>query len=244
MNPSSRALNRSLYDRFWKRMPVIPPHWFSTWKLVGRGRASRVYVEIGPGTRPRAPLDKTLYLDLSRSALIKLRERGARTGLADGGRLPLRSGGADVVVAFDVLEHVEGDEALFREIGRVVKPGGDFIFSVPLHPELFDRFDAVAGHVRRYAPADLLGRLEGAGFSVASWCAFGSRPRMGLINWAGAFWLERFPSWCAWCRDILFRAVGRHLQAEIRFEPGDLGAAGTEVAGVVVVARRAEGGAP
>jgi len=239
--PATGAANRDLYDRFWKRMPVTPPQWFNTWSLVGPGRAGRRVVEVGSGTRPRAPIPGTLFLDLSLSALRKLKERGAYAGLSDGGRLPVRSGAADLVVAFDVLEHVRGDDGLFAEIGRVLKPGGEFLFSVPLHPELFDEFDRVSGHLRRYEPRALDAMLARAGFAVESWCPFGSRPRSRLINRVGAWWLVRHPSWCAWVRDILFRSFGRSLQADLLPSAGDLASAGLGVAGVVVKARKRRG---
>jgi len=239
MAGAPQSANRALYDRFWKRMPVTPPRWFSTWDWVGRGKGAGSFVEIGPGTRPRSPLDRTCFLDLSVSALRKLRDRGARGGVADGGRLPLRSESADVLVAFDVLEHVERDGNLFREIGRVVKPGGRFLFSVPLHPELFDRFDEVAGHVRRYEPEELVRLLREAGFRVQAWTAFGTRPRAPWLNRLGAYWMERFPAWCAWTRDLLFRFVGRHLQAALVPREGELAEAGLEVAGVFVKAKKA-----
>lgn len=238
MGSTRRDANRRLYDRFWKRNPVTPPHWFSTWGLWGTASNGTRFVEIGPGTRPRVPLDRALFLDLSLSALKRLKERGARGALADGGRLPVAASSADVLVAFDVIEHVERDAALLAEIRRVLRPGGRLLFSVPLHPALFDRFDAVAGHVRRYDPAALVALLDREGFDVVSWCAFGSRPHNGLVNRLGAWWLERHPAWCAWCRDVLFRAVGRRLQTPLALRPGDLAAAGPEVGGVVVLARR------
>ena len=37
----------------------------------------------------------------------------------------------DLVVAFDVLEHIETDTEAVNEIGRVLKPNGFFIFTVP-----------------------------------------------------------------------------------------------------------------
>ncbi len=236
-----RASNRRLYDRFWKRMPVTPPQWFSTWRLTSPKASGKQFVEIGSGTRPRSPFEGTVFLDLSLSALKKLREKGGFAGLADAGRLPVASGCADVVVAFDVVEHVEQDARLFDEVGRVLRDGGSFIFSVPLHPALFDRFDRIAGHFRRYEPAGLVRQLAGAGFAVAGWCPFGSRPSSGLINWAGAWWLERYPSWCAWIRDVLFRLMGRYFQRALRPGRGDLARVGLEVPGAVVKARKISG---
>jgi GT2 family glycosyltransferase/glycosyltransferase involved in cell wall biosynthesis/SAM-dependent methyltransferase len=46
-------------------------------------------------------------------------------------RLTFPDGRFDIVVASDVLEHVRVDERAFREIARVLRPGGHFVFTVP-----------------------------------------------------------------------------------------------------------------
>lgn len=48
-------------------------------------------------------------------------------------RLTFADGSFDLVVTQDVFEHVPRPEAAFREIARVLKPGGCHIFTVPLH---------------------------------------------------------------------------------------------------------------
>lgn len=40
----------------------------------------------------------------------------------------------DLVITQDVLEHVADPDAAFREIGRVLRPGGHHVFTVPVHP--------------------------------------------------------------------------------------------------------------
>ena len=46
-------------------------------------------------------------------------------------RLPFQSGSFDVISANMVLEHLEHPEAALAEIGRVLKPGGAFVFVTP-----------------------------------------------------------------------------------------------------------------
>lgn len=46
--------------------------------------------------------------------------------------LTFTDGSFDVVITEDVLEHVRHPDAAFREIWRVLKPGGAHIFTVPL----------------------------------------------------------------------------------------------------------------
>lgn len=45
--------------------------------------------------------------------------------------LPLPAAAADVVTAIEVIEHVENPRALFRELVRLVRPGGWVVVSTP-----------------------------------------------------------------------------------------------------------------
>jgi Methylase involved in ubiquinone/menaquinone biosynthesis len=56
----------------------------------------------------------------------------------------------DVVVAFDVLEHIEKDFIALNEIHRILKPSGFFIFTVPAFNFLFSSHDRNLNHFRRY----------------------------------------------------------------------------------------------
>ena len=51
-----------------------------------------------------------------------------RAIIGDAERLPIESNSVDVVVCQFVLEHLKNPEEVFREIYRVVKPGGRFVF--------------------------------------------------------------------------------------------------------------------
>lgn len=50
---------------------------------------------------------------------------------ADCGRFPVRDASVDVVVAFEVIEHLENWEALITEAARVLVPHGQFVVSTP-----------------------------------------------------------------------------------------------------------------
>jgi SAM-dependent methyltransferase len=81
----------------------------------------------------------------------------------DGTNLPFEDE-FDVVGAFDVLEHVEEDAAMLRELRRAVKPGGGLLVTVPQHPRLWSAVDDYSRHVRRYSRRELVEKLSRAGF--------------------------------------------------------------------------------
>jgi SAM-dependent methyltransferase len=72
----------------------------------------------------------------------------------------------DVVGLFDVLEHIEEDEVVLSELFRSVKPGGGIMLAVPQHPFLWSVVDDYSFHKRRYRRAELVRKVEYAGFHV------------------------------------------------------------------------------
>lgn len=62
--------------------------------------------------------------------------------LYDGARLPLTDESIDLVLSYDVLEHVPDEPAALRELYRVLKPGGELIVSVPNKGWVFETHGA------------------------------------------------------------------------------------------------------
>jgi len=69
----------------------------------------------------------------------------------------------DAVLALDVLEHLDDDDAGLREAARMVKPGGLLLVTVPALPSLWGGQDVVSHHRRRYTKATLLRTFGRAG---------------------------------------------------------------------------------
>lgn len=94
-------------------------------------------------------------------------ERGHSARLrGDAGRLPFADASFDLVVALDVLEHLDDDAAAARELLRVLRPGGAAVIFVPALQLLWGLQDDVSHHRRRYHRAQLRDVMAGAGFQV------------------------------------------------------------------------------
>lgn len=72
----------------------------------------------------------------------------------------------DVIGAFDVLEHIEEDVLVMRQINESLKPQGVMLLTVPQHQWLWSPVDNYACHVRRYSAAELHAKVMSAGFEI------------------------------------------------------------------------------
>lgn len=138
--------------------------------------------------------------------------------LGDGAQLPFRDRTFDAVVCSEVLEHVEDDTAVVREIARVLKPGGVAALTVPCanYPALWDPLNWVrerlglghfspdsgfwgglwAMHLRLYGPDEFRRvvagdeRLEVTHFEgLTRWCL----PFNHMLLWTGKQLYGRLP---------------------------------------------------
>ena len=86
---------------------------------------------------------------------------------ADALALPFADHAFDAVFIFDVLEHVDGDDLVLKEIHRVLTPEGRLLITVPAFMFLYGRHsDVVSEHKRRYRRGPLARLLEETGFDV------------------------------------------------------------------------------
>ena len=106
-------------------------------------------------------------LDVSRKMLDRLDRPDRHLVEADLTQgLPDHLPTYDCVLALDVIEHIDDDCHALQQLGRLLKPTGRLIVSVPALPELFSEFDEVQGHRRRYTAESLRSCVVGAGLLV------------------------------------------------------------------------------
>lgn len=116
--------------------------------------------------------------DISRWALTKASESQGSGGanlveqnLEQG--LPFASGALDITVAADVIEHTHDRQQTIGELGRVLKPDGLLVLSVPITDTwlgklLWNKFDVDPTHVSIPTSGELRKELAAAGFKIVS----------------------------------------------------------------------------
>jgi 2-polyprenyl-3-methyl-5-hydroxy-6-metoxy-1,4-benzoquinol methylase len=123
----------------------------------GGGFVSQALLEFGPVTA----------CDVDDRCAAAVERRGGIPfifGRAEA--VPFPDASFDLVTAFDVLEHVENDAGVVREMVRLVEPGGAVAVAVPAYEWMWGRQDEISGHLRRYSRRVLRRRLEAAGLRV------------------------------------------------------------------------------
>jgi ubiquinone/menaquinone biosynthesis C-methylase UbiE len=171
---------------FWFRSRVS----LIVWALGAYFPEARSFLDVGCGTgfvlerlRAELPALQLAGTDLFPEALEHARGRldSVRLERADARTLPFERE-FDVAGAFDVVEHIDDDDAALAELRRVARLGA--ILLVPQHSWLWSGADEAAGHVRRYSRAQLIAKLERAGFSVV-------RATSYVTSLLPAVWLAR-----------------------------------------------------
>jgi SAM-dependent methyltransferase len=127
-------------------------------------------LDVGTGTGANLRMLRDLQLehvtglDSDKLAIQFCASKGlGQVQMGDVCAMPFEGDAFDLVIATDVIEHVEDDRAALSEIARVLKQGGKVLISVPAFPSLWGRQDVVAHHKRRYRLGPLLQRMREAG---------------------------------------------------------------------------------
>ncbi len=103
--------------------------------------------------------------------------------------IPFGDESVDAIASLNVLEHVKDDLAALREVHRILRPGGLGYLVVPHGPGLYNYYDEMLLHHRRYSAGELRRKALAAGFSILLQTA---------IGWTlyPAFWLAK--KWSRW----------------------------------------------
>lgn len=72
----------------------------------------------------------------------------------------------DYIYTLNVLEHIEDDQIVLRDLAAKLKPGGYLLIYVPAFQVLFSSMDRAVGHFRRYKLKGLSEQVSLAGFEI------------------------------------------------------------------------------
>ncbi|HEV8337361.1 MAG TPA: class I SAM-dependent methyltransferase [Candidatus Polarisedimenticolia bacterium] len=130
-------------------------------------------LDIGCGTGGMIPLlrpfGRVTAIDPSEEAILYSSERYSGQAIlrrVDFPREPPPRERYDLVTLFDVLEHLDDDREALSKAARLLGPGGRLILTVPAHRSLWSPHDEINQHRRRYARAELQGRIREAGLRL------------------------------------------------------------------------------
>ena len=175
-------INTGFKAHYFKELAALESEnfWFRSrnkiilWTLNKYSPNLRSFHEIGCGTGfvisaiskkfPEAKISGSEYFE---DGLVYARQRlpMAEFTQMDARHIPFESE-LDGIGVFDVLEHIEEDEAVLQQIFKALKPGGFMFITVPQHRWLWSAVDEYACHVRRYSAKDLHNKVSVAGFEI------------------------------------------------------------------------------
>ncbi len=107
-------------------------------------------------------------LEFSAAGVDLARARGLNVVQGDARAIPFEDDYFGLVVAYDVLEHIEEDYQVVDEIARVLQPGGRVLIAVPADPKLWSAHDSDVGHLRRYTRPQLVKLFDREPFTIES----------------------------------------------------------------------------
>jgi ubiquinone/menaquinone biosynthesis C-methylase UbiE len=146
-------------------------------KIFKKGKRLNI-LNLGAGTG--SDLDvlnhygNVYVIDIEKSAIIMINKKFVfEKKVADACKIPYEDGFFDIVVSFDVFEHIKNDKKAVSEVYRVLKKGGILIFTVPAFNFLFSSHDRALHHKRRYNKMELKDLLYNfKGLKMYYWNSF------------------------------------------------------------------------
>jgi ubiquinone/menaquinone biosynthesis C-methylase UbiE len=112
------------------------------------------------------PYGHAFGFDLTPGGLQHARRARLPLARADMSSIPFQSGRFDVVTSFDVMQYVADDDAVIKEMSRVLKPGGGVVVTAAALEVLRGGHAGTWPEVRRYTTGRMRAIVEAAGLKV------------------------------------------------------------------------------
>jgi SAM-dependent methyltransferase len=129
-------------------------------------------IDVGCGVGSNLPLLKSMGFKVigidSESYGLSFAKNLSGVLLINGDvlNLPVKSNSVELVIATDILEHLDDDSIGIKEIHRTLTRKGKVILTVPAFEFLWGIQDVIGMHKRRYSKNEFLRKIEREGFTV------------------------------------------------------------------------------
>lgn len=171
-------MKRITYDIEWD---VERSHWW----FVGRRKLLKLLlasldiqenspiIDIGCGVGSNLGLlrsmgYRTIGVDAEIYSLELAKKNISETMFVNGDllNLPIKSGSIGLIIAMDILEHLDEDAMGIKEMRRALVDGGRAIITIPAFKALWGIQDIVGMHRRRYRRREVERKMKEEGFTI------------------------------------------------------------------------------
>lgn len=142
--------------------------------LVSRFSKGKLFFDVGGGNGyvskgiQSSGVCDVVLLEPGLRGILNAQKRGVKNLICSSFmEAGIKQNSLPAVGLFDVIEHVQDDEAFLKKIYESLCPGGYLFITVPAYSFLWSSDDAAAGHFRRYGLGDLKNRLKRNHFEIS-----------------------------------------------------------------------------
>ena len=139
-------------------------------KFFNNKKGNMEILEVGCGTgsilETLSKWGNIAGLDISSKAVEASRHRGFQNVICEDLLQYNTDTKYDLIVAMDVLEHIQEDVGALKKIHSLLKPNGKIIISVPVHKFLWSSRDEALHHKRRYHKVEIKQKIIDSSFKI------------------------------------------------------------------------------
>jgi SAM-dependent methyltransferase len=149
------------------------PQYFLKRHLAGNHKPRIIDIGCSNGhflseCRNHFPESELIGSDFEKDALVECHNKNPEIPLLhfDLTKCPLPDKSFDAIVALNILEHIKDDALAVSQLKRLLKPGGIIVATVPAAPHLYDLYDEIHYHERRYTKEQFTKLFRDSGFKI------------------------------------------------------------------------------